>query len=197
MTSNGLPALPDGRQQRAAPPADNVDLSGYQRGVVATLAQVATAGTARIAQHVAPLMAQRAEDLTRAAYYSATADLMLAALRTCLDGVYESCAGVVVGHEPDGRINVAVPWSKASHKRYALRRHQADLLAAIVRIWQLEYTAGRYPRPAVFLESKATRRWYIDLASYPTYDAASRALVWIDAGYVRSVELALRNPAGI
>jgi hypothetical protein len=194
MANNlGLPPLPDRHtpQPRQPAPADSVDLAGFQRGTLATISQAAAAATAKVEAHIQPRLAANAAELTRLAFYTATADLLVVALRQLVAACYQTAGKMPIGMEPDGRVNVVVPWSKASHKMYGLRRHQADLLALVMRAWIVQYENGQYARAPVFVDRR--RRWYVNLADYPTAASAAAAFDgWITAGYVRAVELSIK-----
>ena len=188
--TNGLPPFRDG-QRNGAVMGD--ELGPLRRTVVELASQAADVAGVRIEAYEARLAA-KADALTRAAYYRATSDLLTQALHVAIDACFERVDGVLVGMEPSGRVNAAMPWSKRSHGRYGLRRSQADVLRVIVTAWALEHAAGRYNVAPVFVRDNVEHRWYVNLEAYRT-DAAAHGAVgtWITPGYVRNVEIAVRQ----
>jgi hypothetical protein len=195
--SQGLPPLPPAKPAtRPAQPPTGDELQPMRSRVADLARQAGQVATVNIAAYEQSLAA-KAEALTRAAYYRASADVLVTALHTCVEGCFECVDGVLVGMEPSGRINVQLPWSKRSHGLYALRRSQADLLRVIVLAWALEYAAGRYERAPVFVRDDREHRWYFNLTAYRTADAAHKGVgAWITPGYVRECELATRQLRG-
>ena len=189
-TRQGLPPLRDGRHNHGAVTGDDL---GPMRNTVVDLARQASDAAGVRIEAFEQRLATRADALTRAAFYTATADLLTQALHVAVDACFERVDGVLVGMEPSGRVNVQLPWSKRSHGLYALRRAQADMLRVIATAWQLEYAAGRFRTAPVFVRDDIEHRWYFNLDGYRTAEAAHAAMGWITPGYVRNVELAMRQ----
>lgn len=164
------------------------------RHTVITLAkQAGEVARVDIAAHEQRLV-MKADELTRGAYYRATADLLTQALHAAIDAAYETVDGVLVGCEPCGRCNAVLPWSKRSHARYALRRSQADLLRMIVNSWQSAHAQGAFKTPPVFLFDGASGKWFVNLDAYQTAETAHEAIgKWLSPAYVRKVELKQRD----
>ena len=183
----GLPALPGTRNTLD-------DLAPLRQTVVNLARQASEVARVDVTAHETRL-AMKADALTRGAYYRTSADLLTQALHVAIDAAYEAVDGVIVGCEPSGRVNVALPWSTRSHALYALRRSQADVLRAIVTGWQIEHAAGRYNRAPVFVRCDAGK-WYVNLDAYPDAQTAHRAIgAWLSPSYVRQVEIQLRESA--
>jgi len=89
--------------------------------------------------------------------------LMNEALQACVRLLYEK--------DDDGwpsnvdavtaRILVAVPWGKAGHRRWGLRRGEAEALRAILFARQAQGNG-------LFLYDRSRRSWYLNVADYPT-----------------------------
>ncbi len=188
MTMQGLPPLP-GKGRPYTPPPD--DLAPLRARVVS----VATQATAVAAADITPFetrLQTKADDLARGAMYQVTANLLVTALRRLIDAAFERVGAMPVGMDPDGRLLVAAPWSKRSHARYGMARHQADLLREVVNTWQAAHVAGTFTTPPVFVRDDLTGKWYVNVTTYQTADAGYAALgKWLTPSYVRSVEVAI------
>ncbi len=69
----------------------------------------------------------------------------------------------------DGRLLIPVPWGSVGHRRYGLRRREADVL----RFFLLESMTARPGAPVpLFQYDHEQRAWFVNLADYSTRTAA-------------------------
>lgn len=104
-----------------------------------------------------------AENLSRRNADQAVVELLNETLAACVRLLYEK--------DDDGwpsnvdavtaRILVAVPWGKAGHRRWGLRRGEAEALRAILFARQAQGNG-------LFLYDRSRRSWYLNVADYPT-----------------------------
>ncbi len=169
------------------------DLQPLQRGIMANVRQVGDVARAR-PEAFEERLQSRADELSRAALYQSTADLLVTALHRCIDAAFEHVGTLPVGMDPDGRILVVTPWSKRSHHQYGLKRHQCDLLRVIVENWQTAHAAGQFKTAPVFVRDDLSGKWYCNVSTYQTADTAHKALGrWLTPEYVRKVELSVKQ----
>lgn len=133
-------------------------------------AQSATGADAR--PFVARRMAEATEALSRVGLAAAAAELCNAALQRLAELCYACDAD---GSTPNvgftGRIEIPVPMGRAGYRYYGLRRLESDVLRAV-----LVARMDRADVPALFTYNADDRRWYINLAAYPTPKAAQTYL---------------------
>jgi hypothetical protein len=62
-----------------------------------------------------------------------------------------------------GRILFGLPWAEYSHRQWGLVRSESDMMRMCVRSF-------RKLHGGPFYFDKVTRRWYLDMATYPTFE---------------------------
>lgn len=62
-----------------------------------------------------------------------------------------------------GRILFGLPWAEFSHRHWGLVRSECDLMRMCVRSFRKLHSGP-------FFFDKTTRRWYVDIAAYPTFE---------------------------
>lgn len=130
-------------------------------GVQRTLQRKADILAAHPKRHTA--IRRAAESLTRRNADQAIAELLNEALQACVrlcyerndDGTPANVDGVTA------RILVPLPWGKAGHRRWGLRRGEAEALRAILFARQAQGNG-------LFLYDRSRRSWYLNVADYPT-----------------------------
>lgn len=100
----------------------------------------------------------------RQALLTAVAAKLQARMTDVLEHVYrvDAPSGAWWNVDPTtGRILFGLPWAEFSHRQWGLVRSECDLMRMCVRHFRKIH---RGP----FYFDKVTRRWYLDLAAYPT-----------------------------
>lgn len=114
--------------------------------------------------------------LDRQALLTAIAAKLQARMADVVEAVYrvDQTSGTWWNADPaTGRILCPLPWAEYSHRSFGLVRSECDLMRLCVRHFR-KIEAGP------FYFHRATRRWYVDLAGWPTIEhvyAAPRAWV--------------------
>ena len=95
---------------------------------------------------------------------------LAAKLQARLTDVVEQCYKVdqVTGYwwniDPaTGRILFGLPWAEFSHRQWGLVRSECDMMRMCIRSF-------RKLQRGPFYFDKHTRRWYLDVATYPSMD---------------------------
>lgn len=102
----------------------------------------------------------------RQALLTAIAAKLQARMADVVEQVYRVDAGTGVWWNVDpttGRILFGLPWAEYSHRQWGLVRSECDLMRLCVRRF-------RKLQRGPFYFHKASRRWYVDLALYPTIE---------------------------
>lgn len=106
-----------------------------------------------------------ADALDRQAQITALAAKLQARMADVVEQVYrqDPAAGAWWNIDPStGRILFGLPWAEYSHRQWGLVRSESDLMRMCVRHFRkIERGPFYFHRPA--------RRWYIDLAAWPTH----------------------------
>ena len=72
-----------------------------------------------------------------------------------------------------GRILPGLPWAEYSHREYGLVRSECDMMRMCIRHFR-KMAAGP------FFFDRVTRRWYLDIAAYPTLASVhARPEAWV------------------
>lgn len=118
-------------------------------------------------------LAQAAQELSRAGDLAARVELVNESLFHAITMLYErdTDGGYANIDRVTFRLLVPAPWGAAGWKRWGLRRHEATTLRAML--------VGRIRHPrhiALFDYSPESRSWFVDVAKYPTVEAAKAYL---------------------
>ena len=132
--------------------------------------------------HVAPRLAEAAQALSAVGLAAAHSELCNAALQHAV----RLCYQVDTDGRPanidsvDGRLLFPAPWGSAGHKRWGLRRREADILRESLYA-RMETRQGR-PLPLFVFDAGA---WRVNVHDYPTETAAQ--------AYVRQASITARE----
>ena len=120
----------------------------------------------------------RAESLSRLARAKAMAELTNEALHAVTVLAYETLSdGTPVNVDPvTGDFLIPTPWSSKRYREYGLRRSEADVLRAYLLKLQALARKGKTELPPLFIFDAVGRRWAVNQADYPTFEAAERWL---------------------
>ncbi len=120
----------------------------------------------------------KAENLSRLAKAKATAELANEALHAVTVLAYETLSdGTPVNVDPvTGDLLIVAPWSSKRYHEYGLRRSEADVLRAYLLHLQAMAAKGQTPLPPLFTFDEVGRRWAVNRADYPTFEAAEQWL---------------------
>ena len=121
---------------------------------------------------------KKAESLSRLAKARAAAELAHEALHAVAVLAYETLKdGTPVNVDPvTGDLLVVAPWSSKRYHEYGLRRSEADVLRAYLLQLQALARKGKTTLPPLFTFDVVSRRWAVNKADYPTFEAAERWL---------------------
>ena len=120
----------------------------------------------------------KAESLSRLAKAKAEAELANEALHAVTVLAYETLRdGTPVNVDPvTGDFLIVTPWSSKRYHEYGLRRSEADVLRAYLLQLQALARKGKTALPPLFTFDEVSRRWSLNRADYPTFEAAERWL---------------------
>ncbi len=120
----------------------------------------------------------KAESLSRLAKAKAASELANEALHAVTALAYETLRdGTPVNVDPvTGDLLIVAPWSSKRYQEYGLRRSEADVLRAYLLQLQVMAAKGKTPLPPLFTFDDVSRRWAVNRADYPTFEAAERWL---------------------
>ena len=118
---------------------------------------------------------QAAESLSRANIHRAHCEILNEAITRCTVMLYErDNTGRWVNIDRSGQALIALPWGRAGQREWGLRRSEADVLRALLFVYQKRHDAGK--GAALYLYGASERRWWLNLEDYP--DEAS-GLAWV------------------
>ena len=142
------------------------------RGAAVAVGETLSRAQATTGVEVRPFVAQRmaeaTEALSRVGIAAAAAELCNAALQRLAELCYaRDFDGGMPNVSGAGRIELPVPMAKLGHRYFGLRRNEQAVLRAL-----LVARMDRKEPPALFVYNADDRRWYADLAHYPTMTAA-------------------------
>ena len=104
--------------------------------------------------------------LDRQALLTALAAKLQARMIDVLEQVYrvDPASGAWWNVDPStGRILFGLPWAEFSHRQWGLVRSESDMMRMCVRSF-------RKLQRGPFYFDKTTRRWYLDMATYPSFE---------------------------
>ncbi len=120
----------------------------------------------------------KAESLSRLARAKALAEVANEALHVVIVLAYETLRdGTPVNVDAiTGDLLIVTPWSSKRYHEYGLRRSEADVLRAYLLQLQALAQRGETSLPPLFTFDEVSRRWSLNRADYPTFEAAERWL---------------------
>ena len=120
----------------------------------------------------------QAESLSRLARAKSQAEIANEALHAVIKLAYETLRdGTPVNVDAaTGDLLIVAPWSSKRYWEYGLRRSEADVLRAYLLRLQALARKGETTLPPLFTFDEVSRRWSLNRADYPTFEAAERWL---------------------
>ena len=121
---------------------------------------------------------KKAEDISRLTKAKAAAEVANEALHAVIALAYETLRdGTPVNVDAvTGDFLIVTPWSSKRYHEYGLRRSEADVLRAYLLRLQALARKGETALPPLFTFDVVSRRWSLNRADYPTFEAAERWL---------------------
>ena len=130
--------------------------------------------TAQPDPHTPARLASVAQDLTLKGYALTRAELLCEAMIAAAWLCFElDTDGSFANVDVDGRCLRPMPWGKAGHRLWGLRRTERDVLNAVLRDWAQPKRGEPLP---LWVWDGEVRSWFVNLGDYSSFDAAKAFL---------------------